>query len=159
MKFVADGMLGKLTRWLRMLGYDVIYFNQSEDSELIAMAKKENRILLTRDLELYKRASANGVNTLYVEGTTEAEKLSVLAKHLAFSLTINLKHSRCPKCNAKIRLTSKEKLAGKVDKNTFIHYKEFWECSRCGNVYWQGSHWKGIYATLKEAKKIKRSQA
>jgi uncharacterized protein with PIN domain len=157
-KFIADGMLGKLTRWLRMLGQDVKYSTQVEDAELILIANKEHRVLLTRDLELYQRAIAKGIDAFYVEGQTEAEKLAKLAERFDFSLVIDLKRSRCPRCNAKIRLTPKEKLAGKVEKNTFIYYDEFWKCSKCGRIYWQGSHWDGIRATLEEAKKIKGSQ-
>ena len=158
MKFLSDGMLGKLTRWLRILGQDVTYSNQSGDAELITMAEKELRILLTRDLELYKRALAKGIDAFYVEGRTEAEKLSCLAERFNFSLTIDLKRSRCPRCNANIRLTPKEKISGTVEKNTFTHYDEFWKCPNCEHVYWQGAHWKGIRATLEEAKKIKGSQ-
>jgi len=154
-KFIADGMLGKLTRWLRMLGQDVTYSAQFEDADLLAMAEKEQRVLLTRDSDLYQRAASKGVEAFYVEGRTAAEKLAELAKRFGFSLAIDLKRSRCPRCNAEIRLTPKETLAGKVEKNTFIYYNEFWECSKCGRIYWQGAHWEGIRATLEEAKKIK----
>ena len=154
MKFIADGMLGKLTRWLRMLGQDVQYSNKLDDAELIAIAKKERRILLTRDMELYKRAVAKGVDAFYIEGQTEAAKLAELTKRFDFSLEIDLKRSRCPRCNTKIRPTPKEKLAGKVEKNTFIYYDEFWKCPRCGHIYWQGAHWGRILATLEKAKKI-----
>jgi uncharacterized protein with PIN domain len=156
-KFIADGMLGKLVRWLRMLGQDVTYSTEFEDAELMTMAEQEQRVLLTRDLELYKRALAKGINALYVEGRTEAEKLAELAERFNFSLTIDLKRSRCPRCNAKILLTPKEQLASEVEKNTFTYYSEFWKCLNCGQVYWQGAHWKGILATLEEAKKIKGS--
>ena len=157
MKFIADGMLGKLTRWLRMLGQDVKYSNQFEDEELIATAKKERRVLLTRDLELYQRAIAKGIDAFYVEGRTEAEKLAELAKRFDIPLTIDLKRSRCPICNTKIRPTPKEKLAGKVEKNTFIYYDEFWKCPKCGHIYWQGAHWEGIHATLEKAKNLEKS--
>ncbi len=155
MKFIADGMLGKLTRWLRMLGQDIKYSNQFEDEELLMTAKKEHRILLTRDMELYQRAVAKGINAFYVEGQTEAVKLADLAKQFDIPLTIDLKLSRCPRCNTKIRPTPKEELAGKVEKNTFVYYDEFWKCPKCGHVYWQGAHWSRIRATLEEAKKIK----
>lgn len=155
MKFIVDGMLGKLTRWLRMLGQDVKYSTQYEDEELVAIAEKEHRVLLTRDLELCRRALAKGVDAFQVAGKTEAEKLAELAKRFDFSLKIDMKRSRCPKCNAKILLTPKEQVADKVQKNTFAYYSEFWECPSCGHVYWQGSHWKRISATLDEAKKIR----
>jgi uncharacterized protein with PIN domain len=153
-KFIADGMLGKLTRWLRMLGQDVQYSNKLDDAELIVMAKKEHRILLTRDVELYQRAVARGIDAFYIEGQTEAAKLAELAKRFDVPLEIDLKRSRCPRCNTKIRPTPKEKLAGKVEKNTFIYYNEFWKCPRCGHIYWQGAHWGRIRATLEKAKKI-----
>ena len=151
MKFIADGMLGKLTRWLRMLGHDVTYSNTLNDVELIVMAKKERRILLTKDLELYQRATAKGIDAFYVEGRTEAERLAELAKRFDISLVIDLKNSRCPRCNTKLRSTPKEKLAGKVEKNTFAYYDDFWKCPKCGHIYWQGAHWGRIRATLDEA--------
>ena len=151
MKFLADGMLGKLTRWLRMLGHDVKYSNMLDDDELSAIAKKERRILLTKDLELYQRATAKGIKAFYVAGETEAARLAELAKWFGFSLVIDLKNSRCPKCNTKLRAVPKEKVAGKVEKNTFNHYSNFWNCPRCGQIYWQGAHWNRIDATLKAA--------
>ena len=159
MKFIADGMLGKLTRWLRMLGQDVKYSNQFEDEELIVTAKKEHRVLLTRDSELYKRAVGKCIDSFYVEIRTEAEKLAELAKRFDIPLTIDLKRSRCPRCNTKIRSTPKEKLAGKVEKNTLLYYDEFWKCPKCGHIYWQGAHWGRIRATLEKAKKFREKFA
>jgi uncharacterized protein with PIN domain len=156
-KFIVDGMLGKLARWLRMLGQDVTYSTQFEDAELMAAAEKEGRVLLTRDSELSKRALSKGVEAFYVEGRTEAEKLAELADRFDIPLTIDMKRSRCPRCNGKILLTPKEQVADKVEKNTYTYYNEFWKCPNCGHVYWQGAHWKGIRATLEEAKKIKSS--
>ena len=156
MKFIADAMLGKLTRWLRMLGQDVTYSTQLEDSELLAIGETEHRVLLTRDSELYQRAVGRGAAAFYIEGKTEAEKLAALAERFNFPLAIDLASSRCPRCNGRIRLTPKEQLKGKVEANTFTYYNEFWKCSKCGRVYWQGAHWEGIRATLEEAKKIRR---
>ena len=118
MKFIADGMLGKLTRWLRMLGQDVKYSNKFEDEELIVTAKKEHRVLLTRDSELCQRAIFKGIEAFYLVSCTEAEKLAEVARRFGFPLIIDLKRSHCPRCNTKIRPASKEKLAGKVEKNT-----------------------------------------
>jgi uncharacterized protein with PIN domain len=136
-----------------MLGQDVTYSAQFEDEELIVTARKEHRVLLTRDAELYQRAVAKGIGAFYVDGRTEPERLAELAERFDFPLAIDLKRSRCPKCNTKIRSTPKEKLADKVEKNTFLYYDEFWKCPKCGNVYWQGAHWTSIRATLEEAEK------
>lgn len=152
MKFIADGMLGKLTRWLRMLGHNVKYSNKLDDSQLITMAKKERRILLTRDLALYQQATAKGVQAFYMEGQTEAEQLAKLAQKFGINLDIDMATSMCPKCNTRVKPLPKEKVADKVEKTTFSYYNEFWQCPKCGQIYWQGAHWTRIRKTLGTAK-------
>jgi uncharacterized protein with PIN domain len=156
LKFIADGMLGKLTRWLRMLGYNVKYSNRLDDSQLMAIAKKERRILLTRDLELYQQAIAKGVQAFFVNGQTEAEKLAKIAQKFGINLEINMATSRCPKCNAKVKPIPKENVKGKVEDSTFNFYNEFWECPKCSQIYWQGAHWKRIRKTLETAQELKK---
>jgi len=151
-KFLADGMLGKLARWLRMLGQDVMYSVQLSDSELLEVAKKENRVLLTKDLELYQRAIAKGVDAFYLEGKKESERLAELGKRYGLTLAIDMEKSLCPICNTKLKATPKELLSGELEKNTFIYYDKFWKCPNCGQVYWQGAHWKKICDILNEAK-------
>ncbi len=151
MNFVVDGMLGKLTRWLRMMGHDAKYSINLNDAELLAIAKKEKRVLLTRDLELYQRAVAKGFEAYYVQGASEAEKLAELARRFNIALAIDLEKSRCPRCNTKLASVSKEEIAEKVKENTLKHYDVFWSCPNCRHVYWQGAHWKKIRATLEEA--------
>lgn len=153
MNFILDGMLGKLARWLRMMGHDVKYSNKLGDTELLVIAKKDSRVLLTRDFALYQQAIAKGIETYYVEGTTETERLTDLARRFHIALAIDLEKSRCPKCNAKLELVPKEEIADKVEKNTLIHYDVFWKCPNCGAVYWQGAHWTEIRATLEKAEK------
>lgn len=152
MKFITDGMLGKLTRWLRMLGHNVKYSNNLNDVQLMEIARKERRILLTRDLDLYQQALAKGISAFFVEGSNEAEKLANLAKRFGFKLDMDMNVSRCPKCNARVKPVSKEKVAERVAKTTFSFYDKFWECAKCGQIYWQGAHWERIDKTLEEAK-------
>ena len=152
MKFIADGMLGKLTRWLRILGHNVKYSNKLDDNQLLTIAKKERRILLTRDLELYQQATAKGVNAFYFEGTDEAERLAQLAKRFGIKLEVDMTISRCPKCNTRVKPIEKEKIADKVEKSTFTYYNEFWQCPKCEQIYWQGAHWTRIRKTLEQAK-------
>jgi len=153
LKFVTDGMLGKLTRWLRMLGYDVEYSRSDDDKKLIEKAKSEERILLTRDLKLYQQAMTHGVDAVLVEAATGAENLADLAGRFKFKLEIDVTVSRCPKCNTKIKPISKDMVIDRVPKATSTYYNEFWECPGCGQIYWQGAHWKRIEKTLKEARK------
>jgi uncharacterized protein with PIN domain len=140
LRFITDGMLGKLTRWLRMLGHDVNYFRSTDDKKLVEMTKSEKRVLLTRDRKLYQQA------------TDEAEKLADLAKRFNFKLEIDLSVSRCPKCNTRIKAVSKEMVVDQIPESTSIYYNNFWKCPGCNQVYWQGAHWKRIDKTLEEAK-------
>ena len=151
MRFIADGMLGKTVRWLRMLGHDVTYSIRLDDDELEVVAKNEHRVLLTRDLELYRHAITKGIDAFYVEGQTEAARLAGLARRFGILLTVDLQNSRCPKCNGKILSIPKEGVADKIEPNTFSHYDAFWECPICGQIYWQGAHWAKIRVVLKEA--------
>jgi len=157
-KFLTDGMLGKLTRWLRMLGHDVEYSKSLDDDQLIAVAKDEGRVLLTRDLKLYQRATSRGTDTFLVEGKTEDKKLAELAKRFNLKLEIDVAISYCPKCNARIKFVSKEEVSDSVPKTTYLYYNDFWKCLKCGQIYWRGAHWKRIDATLKEAKELLEKQ-
>ena len=152
MKFLADSMLGKLARWLRMLGHDVAYNTQLDDNELLDLAKKERRILLSKDLELYQRAIAKDIDAFFVEGNKESERLAEVAKRYGLELAIDMEKSRCPVCNTKLNATQKEKLSGELQKNTFTYYEKFWKCPNCGQIYWEGAHWKQIGNTLNEAR-------
>ena len=151
MKFIADSMLGRLARWLRMLGQDVIYDTQLNDSELLEMAKKENRVLLTRDLDLYKRAVSREIDSSYVEDEKESDRLAELAKRYLIPLEVEMEKSFCPVCNTKLKVTLKDEILGELQKNTLTYYEKFWKCPNCGQIYWQGAHWKQINNTLSEA--------
>jgi uncharacterized protein with PIN domain len=155
-RFITDGMLGKLTRWLRMLGHDVNYFRSADDKKLAEMAKQEKRVLLTRDHDLYRRAVSLGAEAVLVEATNEAGKLADLAGRFGFKLEINLSVSRCPKCNAAIEAVSKEEVLDQIPEATSVYYDDFWRCPGCGKVYWQGAHWERIEETLEEARGLLR---
>ena len=152
-KFVVDGMLGKLARWLRILGYDVKYYRSIDDDSLIEIAEKENRILLTRDNALYRKSIAKSVHSIFLEDDSRVKNLAKISKNLGIKLKVDTAVSRCPKCNSRIKPVAKNAVRGKVPEKTFRRVEEFWICPNCGQVYWRGSHWKNIYVTLNEVKK------
>jgi uncharacterized protein len=135
-----------------MMGHDVTYSNSMDDAQLLAIAKTETRVLLTRDFALYQQAISKNLEAFYVEGVAETERLAELAKRFNIVLAIDLEKSRCPKCNTQLKSVPKAEIAEKVEKNTLLHYDEFWLCPNCGVVYWQGAHWTKIRATLEQAK-------
>lgn len=157
MRFLTDAMLGKLTRWLRILGHDVEYTGSMDDQELIQKTKKEKRVLLTRDVELYRQAAAKGAEAFLIESPNQTANLASLAKRFHFPLQVDVKTSRCPKCNGKIKLVSKAAVADKIPPTTSSNYDDFWQCPSCGQVYWHGTHWKKIDITLEEARRTLRT--
>ncbi len=160
MKFLADGMIGRLARWMRLIGCDVEYLNDVPDDELLKRAASENRILLTSDVALYRNAVTKGADAFLVSGKDQAEKLAKVAKRFDLSLKVNTNTSRCPTCGSSIKKVAKTAIKGKVLLTTFKVYNEFWMCKNqsCGKVYWQGSHWKKIDEVLTRANELLSKQ-
>jgi uncharacterized protein with PIN domain len=152
-------MLGGLNRLLRMLGYDTKYSSKTKDNELLSIASSENRILLTRDVELHKRAEARNIPALLVKGNTEPERLAFLARVLQISLDIDMTHTRCPECGYELRKVSKRDVTTLVPPASLEQYNEYWRCTNCEKVYWIGSHWKQIRSTLEKARELKNKQS
>ncbi len=153
MRFLVDAMLGKLARWLRLLGHDTEYRRDATDDELLAEAASEDRILLTADVELYRRARLRGLRAFLVRGSTEEERLAELAASLKVKLEVDMSASRCPKCNSPVVEVPKEAVRGLVPRGSWLRHERFWRCTGCGQVYWQGSHWANIEAVLRGARK------
>jgi uncharacterized protein with PIN domain len=156
MHFLLDGMLGKLTRWLRMMGYEAAYMNDRSDHDLLALAKRDSLILLTSDEELYRIAISKGVDSFLIQGRTEAERLAGLAHRYHLNLWIDAAMSKCPVCGSGLHEVPKRDVEALVPPTTFKVYQSFWLCEnpKCGKVYWHGSHWNRIEQTLESAKAI-----
>ena len=107
MKFLADGMLGNITRWLRLLGYDVEYEKIRNDNELLIRSKQEKRILLTSDVELFKLAKRSGLITALVKKTSPDEVLSKLSEKFNIRLVFDEMRSRCPTCGFPLKSVNK----------------------------------------------------
>jgi len=141
-RFIADHMLGSLARWLRMMGYDTVYDKNLDDPDIIKLARAESRFVITRDKELAKEPGA----ILLESEDLDAQLRTVSEKH-------GLKHSdefiRCSACNGDLADLPKDQAKGVVPEGAFLGNEKFWKCSRCGKVYWKGTHWNGIMARLK----------
>lgn len=145
-RFLLDGMLGSLARWLRILGYDTVYYNDMQDDELRREAKASDRILITRDLELSNKAKKEGVETVLISSEQVTDQLKELVQSLGLSLVpLN---TRCPRCNGDLNPIEKELVEGKVPTESYRVFDDFWVCSVCDAIYWKGSHWTQIKETL-----------
>ena len=135
LQLLADGMLGKLAKWLRLLGYDTAYDNAATDLELARRARAEGRILLTRDREL---AGRRGLRTLLIQSEILEEQVREVQDALGPPPDPAL--SRCAVCNAALETVSSEEVADCVPPYVLRTQAEFRLCPGCRRVYWAGSH-------------------
>ncbi|HOE52110.1 MAG TPA: Mut7-C RNAse domain-containing protein [Methanomassiliicoccales archaeon] len=138
-RFLLDGMLGSLARWLRIMGYDAMYVRDASDADMLARLVGNDRTLLTRDRQLADRAGGGG---LYLEeGELEGQLLTVVER---FGLSTEGRMARCSACNGELEAVGKEAVAGLVEAGTLSGHAEFWRCRDCGKIFWQGAHWRTI---------------
>lgn len=145
-RFLADHMLIKLAKWLRMTGHDVSSPPQNaNDSDLISMACKEERVLITRDKDLAQRCKKLGVGCIFVKSSHLEDQLREMKGN---GLFLQMRPIRCTMCNGKLMKVTDER-----HKKRYPFLNEdtaTWICQRCGRVYWEGSHWKKIKEKLSE---------
>jgi uncharacterized protein with PIN domain len=99
------------------------------------------------------------VGAFFVESIDDVLNLAVLARKFGFGLEIDLRFSRCPKCNGALEAVSKEGVVDEIPDGTGACYDCFWRCVDCGQLYWQGAHWKKIQSTLKKANSMLHARA
>lgn len=154
MKFIVDSMLGRLTRWLRMSGYDVSYIKDSEDDEILKRAKREKRILLTRDRDLYKRAVKLGVSASLLQDDDFIRRLRQVEGEYGIKFKETPVASRCPTCNGAITQVKKRDIKNKVPQKVYKVNEKFWKCTECGKIYWHGGHWENIKKMVEKLRDV-----
>lgn len=137
MRFVVDCMLGKLAKWLKILGFDVVYFSRAEDHDLLSIARKEGRLLLTRDHRLRDRA--RDIRVLLIASEKWPDQLRQVVEELQLKDLIR-PYSRCLDCNVELKALSKRRVKNLVSPFVYERATSFAICPACGRVYWEGTH-------------------
>lgn len=143
MRFLVDEMLGSLARWLRLMGHDAAYARDVGDSAVLARARAEGRVLLTRDVQLAKRA-ARDPGSVLVRSRLLREQLAEVAA--AVDLTQAQPLSRCSVCN--VELVEATRAEVEVPPTVAATRNRFWRCPACGRAYWEGTHVDAIRRAL-----------
>jgi uncharacterized protein with PIN domain len=156
MKFVVDCMLGKLAKWLKILGFDTLYLNRIEDHDLLLLARREKRVLLTKDQELL--AAAGDLPRLFIESDNWQDQLEQVLD--AFRLRSRTRpHSRCLACNIELKRIPKKLARNLVTPFVFERASSFAVCPSCGRVFWPGTHFQDmdlkIARLLRSRKKLR----
>ncbi len=137
MKFIADVMLGKLAKRLRLIGFDVLYDRTLDDNEIIRLSLAQNRVILTRDIALAGRPLAS--NRLLIESSDILDQIGEVVS--AFPLErLPAFFSRCSVCNEPLAAVSREEVRDSVPAYVHETHDSFFRCGVCGRVYWRGTH-------------------
>lgn len=139
--FVIDSMLGTIAKKMRILGFDSKYSATIDDEDLILLAKKENRIIITKDRQVADNAAKHDVLAIKITVHTEKDQLVEIAKNIGLKkYEFNPNNARCPVCNGVLHGTEKSQIIDKMPPKIAQNVKEFWICERCNHIYWEGTH-------------------
>lgn len=150
-KFVADVHLGRLTRYLRMIGLDVIYKNDFKDDEIVQTSLKERRAILTRDRGILKRNEVT--HGYFVRSSKIEEQVKEVLKR--FDLKKEIKEfSRCIECNELLKPVKKKTIINQLPPKVAQSQNEFYRCPSCKKIYWKGSHYQRMLKFIQSIKSI-----
>ena len=137
-QFILDVHLGKLARYLRIGGFDTLYSNSYEDSEIAEIADREARIVLTRDKGLLKRSIIK--RGYWIRSQNVIQQYQDVLKRFDLTNSVFM-FSRCPSCNGELKKREKKDIIERLPENTAKYFNDFKICSDCGKIYWKGSHY------------------
>ena len=154
-RFACDAMLGGLARWLRAAGYDASWHPGIDDWDLIRLARREGRVLLTCDTGIFRIGLVRDgdLPALFIpHGLTKQDQLAFVLRRLKLSP----REPRCMTCGGALAEVPKEQVRDRAPPRSFAQAEHFFECGRCGRLFWQGTHWQRIAAGLRQARGMTR---
>jgi len=150
-KFIVDINVGKLAKWLRMMGYDALLFDGRDDNSMVKTALSEGRIVLTKDSQIMRRrlVATGKLKVIYTPSDTPEEQLKqvVSAANLDYQFR---PFSLCLECNQPLLSRSREEVQGWVPPYVFQTQHQYMECPTCHRIYWRGTRWQAMSNRLKE---------
>jgi uncharacterized protein with PIN domain len=144
-RFVADVMLGRLAKWLRIAGFDVLYSNKFTDDELIAISNLEGRVLLSRDTRLLVRKPVR--EFIFLNSQDIQKQLRQVFETMQISALTSLL-TRCLTCNEALIETPRESVRDRVPAFVYETQSRFKSCPRCRKIFWAGTHRNAVIQTL-----------
>jgi len=147
--FILDVHLGKLARYLRLLGFDTLYHRDWPDKEIMQRALKDKRIILTRDIGLLKNKKVQW--GYFVRNVQPEKQIAEILKR--FDLKTSIQPFRlCLECNGEIGRIDKKRIIKRLPPHTRAYYSAFFRCRCCRRIYWKGSHYKKLLQRIRQIK-------
>ncbi len=146
MKFILTKELGRLAKWLRIIGYDTVYYDGDDKAKLVILSLRDNRIILTRDS---KMARFTGVKVVHFRDDEVEKQLEQAIKELNLEVSEEKTFTLCVDCNRPLCSVEKERIKNRVPPYVFKTQNEFKLCPACDKVFWKGTHWDLVKRFLK----------
>ena len=148
-RFIVDVNVGKLAKWLRILGFDTLFVNPIEDGVLVQIALRDSRIILTKDTHIAERrvVTRGQVRVVLVEGDRVLDQLAFVAEELHLHGPFRM-FSRCLDCNVPLRAIDRSSVQNLVPPYVYRTQKRYMTCPLCAKVYWSGTHWQRMRDTV-----------
>ena len=147
-KFIVDLNVGRLAKWLRVMGYDALFVPGIEDGELVRLAQEEGRVILTRDRYIVKRRSVTSGKPEALLIASEDLRGQLRQVVETYQLTAQGGFSRCIECNVSLVDVTREGVRERVPPFVFQTQEEFMECPSCQKLFWRGTHWHNMIQEL-----------
>jgi len=143
MKLLCDHMLGSLAKWLRIFGFNTFYPDATmNDNDVLQIAHREKRLLISRDKDLLIRAKKILIPILEIQTTDLSRQLQQVLTQIPVHQEKIL--SRCTLCNTPLHSIDKEEIQGKIPEKVYQTRNEFWFCPTCSKYYWMGTHYENM---------------
>jgi uncharacterized protein with PIN domain len=155
MIFIADKTVGKLAKWLRILGYDTVYWRSDDLRGLLCRAQDEGRTLITKDTKLYK--GKGPVRALLIAEDNPFLQLQEVMRHFRIPVNKEMLFSRCLVCNATLEAIDPEEAKEEVPEYIYHTHHEFSRCPSCRKIYWTGTHYEHMAAVVERLQHVDRS--
>ena len=154
LKFIVDYNVGRLARWLRMMGYDTVLFTGDDDSHMIIIALRQERVILTRDTQIMKRrvVTSGRIKAILIESYEPEQQMRQVIESLNLDCQFR-PFTICLECNQPLLETSKEQVKDRVPPYVFQTQSQYMECPACHRIYWKGTHWLAMTGLLEKFSK------
>ena len=149
LRFIVDHNVGKLAKWLRLMGYDSLFFDGSDDSHMVARALAEGRVILTRDTEIMKRRviTSGRIKAVLINSDDPERQMQQLMDTLDLNRQFR-PFTLCLECNQPLLERSREEVKDLVPPYVYKTQRQYMECPACHRIYWRGTHWEAMSRML-----------
>jgi uncharacterized protein with PIN domain len=145
MKFIVDHNVGKLAKWLRIMGYDSLFFDGEDDWQMVKTALAEERVILTRDTQIMRRGviASGRLKAILIQSDEPEQQIKQVVETLNLDCE-SMSFTICLECNHPLVKRTKQQVQDRVPPYVFKTQDQYMECPACRRIYWRGTHWRAM---------------